>query len=48
MTNEKEKCVVCGKETPYNKTDDISIRLNYIEGAGQLCDKCFMEIANRV
>lgn len=40
----KEKCVYCGSITPYNKNDDISIRKNYIEGAGQLCDSCFIDI----
>lgn len=40
----REKCIFCGSITPYNKNDDISIRKNYIEGAGQLCDKCFIDI----
>lgn len=41
---EKEKCVLCGSITPYNKNDDISIRNYYVENAGQLCDKCFIDI----
>ena len=40
----KEKCVYCGLITNYNKNDDINTRKNYIEGAGQLCDECFIKI----
>lgn len=43
-TENKEKCVCCGSITSYNKNDNISIRENYIEGAGQLCDECFIKI----
>ena len=41
---EKEYCVKCGKETPYTKDVPIDQRDCYIEGAGQLCDDCFIEI----
>lgn len=37
---DKEKCIICGKETIYNKDTDILIRACYIEGAGQLCFDC--------
>ena len=44
MTNEKmneiEICVSCGAETSYKKGDDVTLRHNYIEGAGQLCLEC--------
>ena len=40
----KDRCVVCGAETPYDIMDDIFIRLHYIEGVGQLCAECFTEI----
>jgi len=43
-TEEKEKCVSCGKETPYTKYTPIDIRFNYVEGGGQLCEHCFNEI----
>ena len=38
----KEICAVpsCGRETNYRKDSPISERLHYIEGAGQLCDRC--------
>lgn len=35
-----EKCVMCGNDTPYKITTNINLRFNYIEGAGQLCQKC--------
>jgi uncharacterized protein YlaI len=37
----KDKCVLCGKETPYDKTTHIDYRLHYVEGAGQLCEDCY-------
>jgi hypothetical protein len=40
----KDKCVSCGSETPYDKTDHIDFRLGYVEGAGQLCLDCYEKI----
>lgn len=36
----KDKCVLCGEETPYLMTENINNRHFYIEGAGQLCKDC--------
>ncbi len=33
-------CVKCGKVTSYKKTDNITFRSGYVEGAGQLCSIC--------
>ena len=33
-------CVSCGQQTSYKKTDNITYRFGYIEGAGQLCFEC--------
>ena len=46
MEKEKEKecCVVCGKETEYAKDAHIDQRARYVEGAGQLCKKCYASI----
>ena len=33
-------CVSCGNQTSFKKTDHITFRYGYIEGAGQLCFKC--------
>ena len=37
----KEKCVLCGQETAYDFKTPITQREFYVEGAGQLCRKCF-------
>lgn len=36
-TNEYDVCNICGKQSPYLKTDHIDIREGYIEGSGQGC-----------
>lgn len=35
--NPIEKCVVCGKDTPYRFNDHIDTRYGYVEGSGQGC-----------
>lgn len=40
----KEKCVNCGKDTPYDKTTNINLRQFYVEAVGQLCRDCFIDI----
>ena len=40
----KDKCVSCGDETLYDKTDHIDFRIGYIEGSGQLCLDCYDNI----
>lgn len=32
-----DKCVICGKETPYLRSTHIDMRVGYIEGGGQGC-----------
>lgn len=44
LGEEKDKCIRCGHETPYKKSTHIDFRDHYVEGAGQLCVKCFNEI----
>ena len=39
----KEKCVLCGKDTPYETTTPVQYRKCYMDGAGQLCEICFCE-----
>ena len=36
-----DKCVSCGDTTPYSVNEHIDYRNYYIEGAGQLCTKCW-------
>ena len=38
--NPIEKCVICGTDTQYRFRTPIEFRYNYVEGAGQLCNKC--------
>jgi hypothetical protein len=38
--NEIEICICCGKKTKYKKSDNVTQRQDYIEGAGQLCFEC--------
>ena len=38
---EYDKCVICGKPSPYTKNTHILDRINYIEGAGQTCVESF-------
>jgi recombinational DNA repair protein (RecF pathway) len=47
MKAKLEKCVLCGEETEYHLNDDINLRKYYIEGAGQLCKKCYDELYNK-
>jgi hypothetical protein len=37
----KDKCVLCGEDSPYEFETHIDMRVGYIEGAGQLCTKCY-------
>lgn len=34
---EYDKCVICGKETPYLRSTHIDLRVGYVEGGGQGC-----------
>ena len=36
-----EKCIRCGRETPYSIETPISSRQFYIDGSGQLCEECW-------
>lgn len=35
--DEKDVCVICGKETPYLRSTHIDLREGYVEGGGQGC-----------
>lgn len=35
--DEKDKCVICGQETPYTRSTNIYNRIGYVEGGGQGC-----------
>ncbi len=40
----KETCIRCGRETKYEVSSPVAVRRSYIEGSGQLCEKCFYEL----
>jgi hypothetical protein len=44
--SEKERCIHCGAKTPYFIDTPVNLRNYYIDGAGQLCKKCFEKIYN--
>lgn len=41
---EYDKCISCREETKEPISKHIDYRDFYVEGAGQLCEKCFLEI----
>jgi hypothetical protein len=42
--NLKEQCVMCDSKTEYTKNTHIDQRKHYIEGAGQICEECYIKI----
>jgi hypothetical protein len=43
----KDHCILCGVETPYDFETHVDLRMGYIDGAGQLCSKCYDEGTGR-
>lgn len=41
---QRDRCVLCGKETQEEAYTNITQRLGYIEGGGQLCSNCYYEV----
>lgn len=39
--NEYDKCVMCGKDTPYLRSTHVDMRFGYVDGAGQTCEDCY-------
>ena len=37
----KETCVMCGTETGVDVSTHVDLRINYVEGVGQFCSKCY-------
>lgn len=42
--DEFEVCVACGRKTQIKKTESVTSRPYYIEGAGQFCSDCYFEL----
>ena len=41
MNTEKETCIICKEITDVDTNLSINYRYFYVEGAGQLCEKCY-------
>jgi len=46
-TDEYEDCILCGDKTDVLRSTHIDFRTGYIEGAGQLCIKCWNKGTDR-
>lgn len=46
--NGKDLCISCECETKYSHDTSLEYREHYIEGAGQLCKKCFDNIVEQL
>jgi hypothetical protein len=44
VKQEMDKCVSCETETSYSINTPVDLRDYYIEGASQLCQKCYEKI----
>ena len=44
VPGKQERCIICGQVTDMEKDWPVAMRKNYVEGAGQLCRKCYLEI----
>ena len=45
VSREREKCSVCGEETPYYRDTHVDLRLYFSpQGGGQLCKECWERI----
>jgi hypothetical protein len=47
LKQETETCISCNKETHVPINLNIELREYYIEGAGQLCEKCYNKIYSK-
>ena len=48
MNEEKEKCVICGKETCYSKLTPTNERKCYVAGIGQVCLECYKKLKSDI
>ena len=43
-TDTVEYCIICGAKTNELKSTPVSARRCYVQGCGQLCDRCCLEL----
>lgn len=41
-------CVICNIDTNIPKSTNVLLRCHYVDGTGQMCEKCYIQIYNRV
>jgi|LSQX01.3.fsa_nt_gb hypothetical protein len=44
---EFERCVICGCQTNVRTDEPVELRRGYLEGAGQLCHRCYLDISRQ-
>ena len=44
VLNNTDNCIHCNKDTGVPSCANVDFRKNYVDGAGQLCDECFVRI----
>jgi len=40
----KDNCVICDEKTEWDEKEVIHNRRCYVEGVGQLCDDCYLDV----
>ena len=45
--NTTDHCVLCNVDTGIPKNTNVAYRPHYVEGAGQLCEKCYNSVYGR-
>jgi hypothetical protein len=48
VLKDTDSCVFCNKDTGVPSCSNVDMRKNYIDGAGQLCDECFVRIYDKI
>ena len=48
VLNNTDNCIHCNKDTGVPSSANVDFRKNYVDGAGQLCDECFVRIYDAI
>jgi hypothetical protein len=47
VLSDTDNCISCNKDTGVPSCANVDFRKNYVDGAGQLCDECFVGIYDK-
>ena len=47
VLKDTDSCISCNKDTGIPCYSNVDMRKNYVDGAGQLCDECFVGIYDK-